>query len=311
MKRTLLSLIAIVLIGCKSQAQTTPNDNFDRSQYSIMVVPYLKSTSTEGSIIQIIESSRVIRNAMSLINKALLKADYQVKDFAEEFERQRLDKLLDGSEKDLPEIVIKNAPVDVWIKFEIELRHCTTAGECDMRVRLQAVDKYDGHIYSDCLLSSQCRRTCDSSVLLTSVLEVQDGGAASCLAEQFDREYRKILERVGRTMELQMSIKEGSTRSLCEDCDKDGNQINDCIEDLAKRLAKNGDGKVIGKTCKLLRMQLKIPIVDAEGGSFNPSSLAKKLRQKIRLMTPTKGKFAVEEMIIGPRVTLLLTEAQE
>jgi hypothetical protein len=308
MKQTLYCLFALLWTGFRSQAQTTPQPTFDRSQFSIMVVPYLKSTDAQGSIIQTIESSPVIRNAISLINKALLNADYQVKDFVEAYELQMRDKLIDGSERDLPEIIIKNAPVDVWIKFEMELRRCNNPGECDMRVRLQAVDKYDAHIYADCLLSSQCRRSCDSSVLLNNVLEVQEGGAASCVATQFDREYRKVLERNGRVMEFQTCVKEGSSRRLDEDCDKNGNQVHDCVETLAKQLAKNGDGKVIGKTPKCLRMQLRLPLVDGDGSTFNASSLAKKLRQKILLMTPDKGKFGVEEVVIGSRVTLTLME---
>ncbi len=301
-------LLSTFLVNNTLKAQNQ-GKNFDRNQFSIMVVPYLKSTDTEGSIIKIIEGSTVIRNAISIMNKSLLDLGYSdVKDFVKEYELQKIERLIDGTEKNLPEVIIKNSAVDVYIKFEIELRNCSTSGECEMKVRVQAIDNYDPKVYADCILSSQCRRTCDSSLLLNSVLNNQDVGVLRCLSDNFDAEYIKTLENNGRTMEVQIAIKEGCSRKLNENCNSDDNQINDCIEDFVKTLAKNGKFKVIGKTDLLLRIQLKVPLVDTDGNTFNASSLSRKIRQNIRRMSPTKGKLNLEEVIRGSRSNLIIVD---
>ncbi len=302
-KLSLLASWLCLFFALVMQTPVNAQDNFDRRQFSIMVVPYIK-VSENASYIKNIEGSSVIRNAISIINKALLKADYKVEDYLEQYVIDKRKGLIDGSEKDVSEIIIKNAPVDVYFKFEIDLRRCSSPDECEMKVRLQAVDKYNSTVYADCILSSQCRRACDSAMLLNSVLEFQDGGASACIIEQFDREYRKVLQRDGRTMEVEIGIKEGCSRRLNEDCDTEKNQIKDCAEDYIKTLAKNGKSQIIGSTDKILRVRFMIELTDS------PTLTSRKIRQFLLKMNPPKGAFDVEEVVMRAQSTISIKDKE-
>ena len=300
-----LVLWAFSFIPLFVTAQDTAYAGVDRSQLSIMVVPY---TSGNEDIIKRLETEPGYKEAISGINSALINMGYRnTRDFKTHKENIDNGRLLTEHMvwSDRMKLYIENAPVDVLV--EAEITWSDPPGhprDRQVKMLMKAVDKYTSAVYADnASIQSGQREFPGLGVAVDHALNKEGAAGFRMFLDQLDASYRNVLKE-GRHVNIRF---ETGTDSKVKLSDYVGDErLSDKVEECLRKAAFNGRYHLLGQSATYMEFNVQVPVIDESGASVTPSMY---LRKKVDAFFHKLG-YTVEYLVVGNWIHFVLGQAK-
>jgi len=269
----------------------------DRSYLTLMVIPY---TGPGESVRTTIDKSAVCRAVLGQVNNVFEERGYRTKDYMEVL---RLPNTApDATDIERTEIkeAIRNAPADVVVYVEITPLDLNE-GDRQLRLRLQAVDKYSGENYANSSsVESTIRRYRD---FVQPAQDFQMINRLKTYADQLDRKFADVLKN-GRSVFVRLAVDPGSPLTLSAPVDGNRLSLSEILYDWIKNHSLRtypGSGDA-----GLLELECKIPLVDAHQRLVTPYTFRTELMTYLRQLRISTKKLDLTDASINARIQIVL-----
>ncbi|MDZ4846446.1 MAG: DUF6175 family protein [Chitinophagales bacterium] len=294
-------LVFLALHSVNSSAQTIPEKEINRTQFTLMVVPF----SERGEDVRNkIEKDFNYRVAINTISKAFEDRGYTTHSFIEALLILTTDQVANSqNQTDVFKAIQENSPSDVFVYADLTIQKGTNGTKVSLL--LNARDKYSGEtLASTDLLQSNQMFTEDYGKLTQQAL-IKDGAIENFL-NRLNVKLKDISDN-GRSVSVKIEVTASSDLVLDEEIGADYETLADVITDYVKKTAFKNYYHIKGQTGKILEFDIvKIPIKDTAGNNYLPQDYMRDFKKFLRGLSSkvSTGELKLEQggILRGSRI---------
>ncbi len=241
-------------------------------QPKIMVMPYV----AEGNDIRrVIETDSNIRIVLSKIREAFDKREFTTIDFETKLKSQSSNNALSNhAQTNLSAMIIQGSGADIYV--ETEYIYTPSANGNSVKVLMKACDVSTG--------GALANKDAFSGLFYTDDIGRLAGAAVEKVADDFLNVIQtKFDDMVENGRSITLDIKVDDVASLTLHSEVNGEELADLIEDwVAERSFRQHYHIQGGTEVEMIFDDIRIPLKDASGSSYNISQFDREIRQFFR-----------------------------
>lgn len=294
-KRLVIILVLLSIFSFGQESQNQKSSAVNQNQPWIIVVPFIKKGEKFRDLIEDDNKGFNVRTAISVVDKAFRKKNFNTKDFITVLESiESTNAFLGDSQSSEEDILLKNSGADILVRVDFNLQKGTD-GCNKAKIILSARYTITGENLSPQNGESNCIYTNDISKLTEKAVEsIQEDFLA-----ELQNSFSKIIEE-GMIAKVDFVLEPNSQVNFDMEVGNDGYLLSEVISDWLKKNAYKGVAISSGSTSTVISYkEIKIPL-----RVNNENYTIENFGREIRLFLKTLNIQAIPKYLNGQFISV-------